>query len=87
MKWDEISEKYPNQFVLLKALKSHVDGDRKIIDDVALVKIIETSKEANELLIRSKGDTFVFHTSKEELSLTIVQSPVYIGIHNYENSI
>jgi len=87
MKWNEISEKYPNQFVLLKALKSHVDGDRKIVDDVALVKIIETSKEANELLIRSKGDTFVFHTSKEELSLTIVQNPVYRGIHNYENSI
>jgi hypothetical protein len=87
MKWNEISEKYPNQFVLLKALKSHVDGDRKIVDDVALVKIIETSKEANELLIRSKGDTFVFHTSKEELSLTIVQNPVYRGINNYENSI
>jgi len=60
--------------VLLKALKSHVDGDRKIVDDVALVKIIETSKEGNELLIRSKGDTFVFHTSKEELSLIIVTS-------------
>ena len=43
----------------------------------ALVKIIENSKKANELLIRSKGDTFVFHTSKEELSLTIVQNPVY----------
>ena len=43
----------------------------------ALVKIIENSKEANELLIRSKGDTFVSHTSKEELSLTIVQNPVY----------
>lgn len=87
MKWNEIREKYPNQFVLLKALKSHVDGDKKIVDDVALVKIIENSKEANELLIRSKGDTFVFHTSKDKLSLTIVQNPVYRGIDNYENSI
>jgi hypothetical protein len=87
MKWNEIREKYPNQFVLLKALKSHVDGDRKIVDDAALVKLIENSKEANELLIRSKGDTFVFHTFKEELSLTIVQNPVYRGIENYENRI
>ena len=87
MKWNEIREKYSNQFVLLKALKSHVDGDKKIVDDVALVKIIENSKEANELLIRSKGDTFVFHTSKDELSLTIVQNPVYRGIDNYENNI
>ncbi|MCY6354489.1 hypothetical protein [Clostridium sp. ZS2-4] len=87
MKWNEIREKYPNQFVLLKALKSHVNGDKKIVDDVALVKIIENSKEANELLIRSKGDTFVFHTAKDELSLTIVQNPVYRGIDNYENSI
>ena len=87
MKWNEIREKYPNQFVLLKSLKSHVAGDKKIVDDAALVKLIENSKEANELLIRSKGDTFVFHTLKEELSLTIVQNPVYRGIDNYENTI
>jgi len=87
MKWNEIREKYPNQFVLLKSLKSHVDGDRKIVDDAALVRLIENSKEANDLLIRSKGDTFVFHTLKEELSLTIVQNPVYRGIDNYENRI
>lgn len=80
MKWHEIREKYPNKFVLLKTLKSHVHGDKKIIDDVALVKIIENSKEANKLLIRCKGDTFVFHTSKEELALTIVQNLVYRGI-------
>jgi hypothetical protein len=85
MKWSEIREKYPNQFVLLKALKSHVEGNKKIIDEVALVKIIENSKEANQLLIRSKGDTFVFHTSKDELALTIVKNPVYRGINNYEN--
>lgn len=87
MKWNEIREKYPEQFVLLKAIKSHVNGNKKIVDDVALVKIIENSKEANDLLIRSKGDTFVFHTSKDELSLTIVPNPVYRGIHNYENTI
>lgn len=80
MRWNEIREKYPNQFVLLKALKSHIDGNKKIIDDVALVRIIENSKEANELLIRSRGDTFVFHTAKDELVLTIIQNPVYRGI-------
>lgn len=87
MEWNEIREKYPNRFVLLKALKSHIDDNKKIVDDVALVKIIGNSKEANELLIRSKGDTFVFHTSKDEISLTIIQNPVYRGINNYENSI
>ena len=87
MVWSEIREKYPNKFVLLKALKSHVDKGEKVVDEVALVKIIESSKEAGELLIRSKGDTFVFHTSKNELSLTIVQNPVYRGIDNYENRV
>lgn len=65
MKWDEIREKYPDRFVLLKDLKSHIDGDQKIIEDIALIKIIESPKEANELLIRSRGDTFVFHTAKK----------------------
>jgi hypothetical protein len=87
MKWSEIREKYPNQFVLLKDLKSHVENGRKIIDDVALVKLIDNPKEANELLMRSKGDTFVFHTSKDELALTIVQTPVYRGIGGYVNTI
>jgi len=87
MKWNEIREKYPDKFVLLKALKSHVNGNKKIVDEVALVKIIQNPKEANEILIRTKGDTFVFHTSKDELSLTIVQNHVYRGINNYENSI
>lgn len=87
MKWNEIKEKYPNQFVLLKALKSHIEKDKKVIDDVALVKLIENPKEANELLIRNKGDTFVFHTSKNELALTIVQNSVYKGINDYEDTI
>lgn len=38
--------------------------------------------------IRGKyPDKFVFHTSKDELTLTIVQNHVYRGINSYENSI
>lgn len=33
-------------------------------------------EEASNILIRCKGDNFVFHTSKEELSMNIVQMPV-----------
>lgn len=41
-------------------------------------------------IVLKKGNAvykFVFHTSKDELTLTIVQNHVYRGINSYENSI
>ncbi|MEA4825257.1 MAG: hypothetical protein VB130_01290 [Clostridium sp.] len=38
--------------------------------------------------IREKySNKFVFHTSKDKLTLTIVQNHVYRGINSYKNSI
>ena len=87
MKWSDVRKTCPNKYVLLKALKSHVEDEKKYIDEVALVRIIEDEKEASDLLIRCKGDTFVFHTAKEELAMIIVMNPVLRGAYKYGNSI
>ena len=42
--------------------------------DVAVVKVLD-EEEVSNLLIKCKGDTFVFHTSKEVLSMNIIQIP------------
>lgn len=73
MKWEEVRELYPNQFVLLKDLKSHIENDKKIIDEVALIRTIE-DKEVSKLLVKCKGDIFVFHTAKEELVIQRVEN-------------
>ncbi|MCM3761999.1 hypothetical protein M3212_14580 [Alkalihalobacillus oceani] len=80
MQWKEVRQLYPNQWVQLEALKAHVIEDKKIIDEVALIKPIKTDQEATTSLLNSSGDTFVFHTSKPRIELNIVRKPSYRGI-------
>jgi hypothetical protein len=87
MKWNEIREANPDSFVLLKALKYHIDGDKKYIDDMALVKIIDDPDEANHTLVRCKGDNFVYHTGKPEVVMKIIMNPVLRGVFKNRTSI
>ncbi|EKQ58034.1 MULTISPECIES: hypothetical protein [unclassified Clostridium] len=78
MKWEEVRTIYPNKFVLLKSLEDHIENNKKCIDDVAVVRVLD-DEEASNLLVKCKGDTFVFHTSKEKLSMNIIQMPILRG--------
>ena len=80
MMWAEVRRLYSNQFVLMKILKSHTDNNYEIIDDVAVIRSISDSKEATRELVKSKGDTLVYHTSKEEIKIQIRVGPGYRGI-------
>lgn len=81
MKWEEIRETYPDQYVVLKTLEYHINGNKKYIDDMAIVRIIQDPKEATRVLVRSKGDTFVYHTAKLEVVMEIVMNPVLRSIN------
>ena len=72
MKWSEVRTLHPNKFVLLEKLKEHIDGK-------ALIDVIDNDKEASDLLVRCKGDRFVYHTSKEDLCMEIVNMPILRG--------
>ncbi|WP_336822737.1 hypothetical protein [Sporosarcina sp. USHLN248] len=37
MKWEEVRNSYPNQYVKLNILDFHVEDDKKIVTDVALI--------------------------------------------------
>ena len=78
MKWEEVRNIYPNKFVLLRSLEAHIEENKKCIDDVAVVRVLD-DEEASNLLIKCKGDTFVFHTSKDVLSMNIIQMPILRG--------
>jgi len=79
MKWEEVRNIYPNKFVLLRSLEVHIEDNKKCVDDVAIVRVLEDD-EASNLLVKCKGDTFVFHTSKQELSMNIIQMPILRGV-------
>lgn len=79
MKWSKIRKLYPDKFVLLENLKHHVEGNFKYFDEVALIDVIDDDKEASDLLVRCRDDRFVYHTSKEDLYMEIVNLPISIA--------
>lgn len=79
MNWEEVRRIYPDKFILLKSLKEHIEDNKKCIDDVAVVKVLDDD-EATEVLVKCKGKDFVYHTSKEKLEMDIVQMPILRGI-------
>lgn len=70
MKWEEVRNIYPNQFVKFEILKSHVDNETEYIDEIAVIDIIEDESATKELL-NSRDDIMVYHTSKEIIALKI----------------
>lgn len=70
MKWQDVREAYPNQFVKIEILKSRIEDHRQIIEDVAVIDIID-EKEATKELLASKGNMLVYHTSKSDLLVKI----------------
>ena len=68
MIWNDIKKLYPNRFVKVEILKSHIDGDREYIDEMALVGEVDDDKATEELL-KSKNGFLVYHTSKDMITL------------------
>lgn len=70
MKWEEARNLYPNQFIKLEVLKSHIENDAEYVDDVAIISPV-SEQDATRELLKSKDNLLVFHTSKENIILKI----------------
>ena len=77
MKWEEVRNLYPNQYVKLNILDFYLEDDRKIVTDVALINVIEDSKLATKELLKSKGDTIVYHTGSEKIVIELRTPSLY----------
>jgi len=80
MKWEEVRKIYPNQYVLLNILESHVDGDKKYVDEVALIQPIPDAKEATNKLLHAKPGTLVCHTKSEKIVIEFRRRAAFRGI-------
>lgn len=67
MKWEEVRKLYPNQYVKLNILDFNLEDDKKVVTDVALINVIEDSKLATKELLKSKGNTIVYHTGSKKI--------------------
>ncbi len=74
MKWSEVLEKFPAQFLLVEELASHQEGDKLIVDDVSILRHVDDA-EATEILLNCTGNTFVAHTGNKQIMLELRQRP------------
>jgi hypothetical protein len=79
MKWEEVRKIYPDKFVKLQMLESHMEADKKIIDDMAVIKVIEDKREATKELVTSKDGTLVYHTGNETIYVLVKNIRGYRG--------
>lgn len=70
LKWEEARNLYPNQFVKLEVLNSHIENNAEYVDDIAIIGSVNEQDATRELL-KSKDNLLVFHTSKENIILKI----------------
>ncbi|WP_127578885.1 hypothetical protein [Paenibacillus koleovorans] len=85
MQWDEVRKIYPSQYVKLQILASHMEGNTKIVDEVALIRAIQDPREATEELIRSKEGIIVSHTTNDELKIEVRNLRGLRGVIRHEN--
>lgn len=79
MKWEEVRKIYPDKFVKLQMLETHMEADKKIIDDMAVIKVIEDKREATKELVTSKDGTLVYHTGNEKIYVLVKNIRGYRG--------
>lgn len=80
MKWEEVRKTYPDKFVKLQILESHMEEDKKYIDEMAVMKVIEDNREATKELVNSRDNTLVYHTGNEEIYVIVRNIRGYRGV-------
>ncbi|WP_249872791.1 hypothetical protein [Oceanobacillus saliphilus] len=80
MKWSEVRNLYPNQFVKLKVLSSHIKNEQEFVEDMAVITPVSDQLATKELL-KSKGDELIFHTANESIVLEIRQD---VGLRRFD---
>lgn len=80
MKWEEVRKLYPNQFVKLKILQYHTEGNKKFIEDIAVIKAYDNNRDATRELVRAKEDELVYHTINKDIILEIYDIRGYRGV-------
>lgn len=74
MKWSDIQDLYPNEWVVIEAIDAHSDNGTRLVEDMAIVQQFDDSYEAmkrcNELQRDRPSSEFYFlHTSKPRVEI------------------
>ena len=75
MVWQEIRAHYPQQWVLIEAIKAHSETNKRILEHLAVVDTFPDSPAAMQRYAQlhreaPQREFYVFHTSRETLDIT-----------------
>ena len=82
MQWQEIRKHYPQQWLLIEAIKAHSEASKRILEQLAVVGTFSDSATAMRSYTQlhreaPERELYVFHTSRERLDIT---ERVWLGI-------
>lgn len=75
MQWQEIRKHYPQQWLLVEAIKAHSEANQRILEQLAVVGTFADSPTAMKSYLQlhreaPERELYVFHTSRETLDVT-----------------
>lgn len=75
MNWQEIRNYYPQQWLLVEAIKAHSTANKRILEELSVIEAFSDSATAlqhyQQLHAESPArELYVFHTSREFLDVT-----------------
>ena len=74
MKWQEVRAHYPQQWLLVEAIKARSEASKRILDQLAVISTFPNSTAAMKSYSQLHRDSperelYVFHTSRETLDI------------------
>ena len=75
MQWQEIRKHYPQQWLMVEAIKAHSEASKRIVEQLAVVGTFPDSVAAMKSYTQlhreaPERELYVFHTSRETLDIT-----------------
>ena len=74
MRWLEVREQYPNQWLVIEALEGHTEGDRRLLDRIAVIETCPDGAAALQSYRRlhqehPTRELYFVHTTREDLDI------------------
>lgn len=79
MRWDEIRQKYPHQWLLVEATQAHTVDEKRIVEELDVLETCPdgmSGMRAYKELQRQNPfrELYVLHTDRETLDITEIRS-------------
>ncbi|WP_053377275.1 hypothetical protein [Paenibacillus sp. FJAT-27812] len=75
MKWKQVRELFPDQFVLISILDYTEQEDKKIVTEVAPIRAVP-ALDANKAFFSAEPGSIVYHTSNEDCVIHLRKDPL-----------